>query len=215
MDLNKIKVLLFDDNKVLREFLAEIINDSNEYILVGASENCLNLKKDIEASNPDVVIMDISMPKMNGIEAVRKLRLLFPDLPILMQTMFDDDDNIFNAIAAGANGYILKHVEPNQLLQAIKDVYEGGSPMTPSVARRVLNHLQQKGHEKEDFKLTAKETEVLQLLVKGLPHKQIADKMNITYDTVRCHVKKIYEKLHVSSMTEAVAKAIHHGMYQI
>ncbi len=211
--MDKIKILLFDDNKLLREFLAEIINDTNNYQLVGASENCLQLENDIFNANPDVVIMDISMPKMNGIEAVRKIRIQFPELPILMQTMFDDDDNIFNAISAGANGYILKHADSKHLLQAIQDVYEGGSPMTPSIARRVLNHLQQKAHEKEDFKLTPKEKEVLQYLVEGFPHKQIADKMDITYDTVRSHVKKIYEKLHVSSMTEAVVKAMKNNMF--
>ncbi len=209
----KIRAILFDDNKLLRTSMKEIINSSNVVELIECFEDCSNLITHIESYSPDVVIMDIEMPEINGIDAVKLIRSRYATLPILMQTIFDDNDNIYNAIAAGAGGYILKNYNQEAIIQAIVDVYHGGAPLSPGVARKVLQFLQSETIEKTDFKLSIREKEVLHYLVQGLPHKQIAAKLNITYDTVRSHMKKIYEKLHVSSMTEAVAKAMKYKMY--
>ena len=160
--------------------------------------------------------MDIDMPGMNGIEGVKLIRKNFPTVQILMLTVFDDDEKVFAAIKAGAGGYILKNAEPQNLLHAISEVYNGGAPMTPGIARKVLHQFQTiLPEEKKDYHLSIREKEVLGLLVDGLSYKMIAGKLNITYDTVRAHMKKIYEKLHVASMTEAVAKAINQKLFQI
>jgi DNA-binding NarL/FixJ family response regulator len=154
------------------------------------------------------------MPGINGIEGVVLIRKQFPDIHILMQTVFDDDDRIFAALKAGASGYILKNAGSAKLLDAIIEVHNGGAPMSPSVAKKVLNQFQGvKSSASENFNLSARERDVLGLLVNGKSYKMIADELNISYDTVRAHMKKIYEKLHVSSMTEAVAKAINKNLF--
>jgi DNA-binding NarL/FixJ family response regulator len=164
----------------------------------------------IEATMPDVVLMDIDMPGLNGIEAVGIVRKKFPNVHILMQTVFEDDDKVFAAIKAGAHGYILKNAKPEQILGAIEEIIQGGSPMSPGVSRKVLGQFQKLSQEQpiSDYNLSSREKEVLALIVEGEPLKVVADKLHITYDTVRSHVKKIYEKLHVSTMTEAVSKTI-------
>ncbi|MEZ5045806.1 MAG: response regulator transcription factor [Chitinophagaceae bacterium] len=207
-----IRILLFDDNNMLRISLEELLNDSEEVRLIAHYDSCKNLLQEIEIHQPDVILMDIEMPEINGIMAVKMIRAKGIDIPILMQTVFDDDNHVFNAIAAGAGGYILKNCTIDKLIIAIKEVHEGGAPMSPPIAKKVLSHLQQTSHGNNDYKLTQKEKEVLNYLVQGLPYKQIASKMNITYDTVRAHMKKIYEKLHVSSMTEAVVMALKHKL---
>jgi len=206
--MNSISIIIFDDTKLVRDSLSQTINDMESCFVVGAFENCGHLFDDIEACNPDLILMDISMPEMDGVEAVKLIRTKYRDLPILMQTVFEDDDSIFNAIAAGANGYILKNAGAAKLAEYIHEALDGGAPMSPSVARKVLSQFQQQRGGKESFHLSEREVEVLGYFVKGLPHKQIAGKMNVTYDTVRFHTKKIYEKLHVSSLTEAVVKAV-------
>lgn len=210
-----IKVILFDDNDMLRDSISMLISDTEELELKGSFPDCTTVLEDIKATQPDVVIMDIDMPYLNGIEAVRLIRKTFPSLPILMQTVFDDDDKVFAALKAGAVGYILKNAVPSNVLHAIKEVYDGGAPMSPAIARKVLLHFRSGADEnvENDYKLTLREKEVLQLLVLGLPIKQVADKLFITYDTVRAHIKKIYQKLHVASMTEAVAKAINQRLF--
>ena len=210
--MEKIRISIFDDTHVVRDLLEQILLDDGRYDLVGSYPNAMHLEKDIEQSRPDLVVMDISMPTISGIEATRWIRINHPTLPILMQTVFDDDESVFAAIAAGANGYVLKNASNEQLLQAIKDVYEGGSSLSPSIAKKVMQHLQQPRFEKTDYKLSPKELEVLHALTLGLALKQIGGKMDITYDTVRSHIKKIYEKLHVGSMTEAVALALKHRL---
>ncbi len=158
--------------------------------------------------------MDIDMPGMDGIEGVKVIRKNFPTVQILMFTVFADDEKVFAAIKAGAAGYILKNAEPQNLLHAISEVYNGGAPMTPDIARKVLHQLQNMlPEEKKDYHLSTRESEVLGLLVEGYSYKMIGGKLNITYDTVRDHMKKIYEKLHVASMTEAVAKAINQKLF--
>ncbi|KIC93729.1 LuxR family transcriptional regulator [Flavihumibacter solisilvae] len=203
------KIIIFDDNESLRDSIAMLLQDAPGFTLVGSYSHCLDVIENIKDTKPDVVIMDIDMPGMNGIEGVKLIRGNFPAVQILMLTIFEDDEKVFAAIKAGADGYILKNAEPADLLNAITAVYSGGAPMTPGIARKVLHQFQAiLPDEQKDYHLSAREKEVLSLLVDGLSYKMISGKLNITYDTVRAHIKKIYEKLHVASMTEAVAKAI-------
>ncbi len=209
-----IRVSIFDDNKKLLDSLSVLIDGSPGFQIGGTFLDCTDLESKIEKSQPDVILMDIEMPGINGIEAVKIVKQLFPRINVLMQTAFESDENVFEAICAGASGYILKNTPPARILEFIVDVYQGGSPMSPSVARRVLGFLQkEKDVEKKaavaiDYNLTAREKEVLGCLVNGMSYKMIADNCNITHETVRSHMKNIYEKLHVASMTEAVAIAI-------
>ncbi|MEP7229721.1 MAG: response regulator transcription factor [Ginsengibacter sp.] len=212
--MHGIKIIIFDDNDSLRDSVSMLVQDSGDFTLAGSYSNCVNVISNILETKPDVVIMDIDMPGMNGIEGVRLIRKNFPTVQILMLTVFDDDEKVFAAIKAGANGYILKNAEPKNLIHAISEVYSGGAPMAPGIARKVLHQLQViLPAEQKDYHLSMREKEVLGLLVDGLSYKMIAGKLNITYDTVRAHMKKIYEKLHVASMTEAVAKAINQKLF--
>lgn len=209
-----IRVIIFDDNDSLRDSIAMLLQDNADFTLAGAYSHCLDLIDNINETKPDIVIMDIDMPGMNGIEGVKLIRKNFPTLQILMLTVFDDDEKVFSAIKAGAGAYILKNAEPNNLLHSLSEVYNGGAPMTPNIARKVLQQFQNfLPGEKKDYHLSIRENEVLGLLVEGLSYKMIASKLDITYDTVRAHMKKIYEKLHVASMTEAVAKAINQKLF--
>lgn len=209
----KHRVIIFDDNSSFRNSLGLLISYEENFELVGSFDDCTQVIEDIQTCSPDVVLMDINMPEINGIEAVKKVKSKFPNLPILMLTAFDDDNTIFAAITAGANGYILKNANPDKILFALHEVIEGGAPMSPSIAKKVMSLLQSTAVQDEDFKLNPREKEVIAHLVNGLPYKQIADKMDITYPTVRFHMKNIYLKLHVSSMTEVVAKAIKHHIF--
>lgn len=206
----KIKVVIFEDNKSLRQGLYQLINGSEGFVCAGAFEDCLDLLKNIEEAKPDVVLMDIQMPGINGIEAVEILHEKYPDLKILMQTIFEDSERIFQSILAGASGYILKNTSPSRFLEYIKETYEGGAPMSPSVATKVLKIVSQQTSslKKNSFNLSNREKEILSCLVKGMSYKLIADACFISIDTVRGHIRSIYEKLHVHSKGEAVAKAI-------
>ncbi len=210
--MSNIKVAIFEDNKHLRESLYYLINGSEGFSCVGAFPDCKDLVFQLKKTSPDVVLMDIEMPGMRGIEAAKIIRQNFSGIQVLMQTVFHDDEHIFNAVCAGASGYILKTTSPAGYIEAIKDVYNGGSPMTGSVARRVLELFQQRvpatGANGTDYQLTPKEKEILQQLVKGKSFKMIADALGSTYETVRTHMKNIYAKLHVNSNTEAVSKAL-------
>lgn len=207
--MGSIKVAVFDDSDTIRDSITMLLDDSKELVLVGSYSHCLDVVDNIRDTNPDVVIMDIDMPGMNGVEGVRLIRENFTAVQILMFTVFDDEEKVFAAIKSGAAGYILKNAEPVQLVQAVIEVYNGGAPMTPGIARKVLQQFQTfLPEEKTDYHLSNREKEVLALLVSGLSYKMISASLNITYDTVRAHMKKIYEKLHVASMTEAVAKAL-------
>ena len=205
-----IRVIIFEDNNSLRNGLNQLIEGSHGYSCVGAFPDCSNLLKNIEDTKPDVVLMDIEMPGMNGIEGVKILRDKKPELKVLMQTIFEENEKIFQSICAGASGYILKNTSPSRILEAIKETYEGGAPMSPSIATKVLKMIQiQNGLSKSNsFNLTEREKEVLSCLVKGMSYKLIADACFISVDTVRGHIRNIYEKLHVHSKSEAVVKAI-------
>jgi DNA-binding NarL/FixJ family response regulator len=212
--MNGIKVIIFDDNDSLRDSVSMLLKESGDFTLVGTYADCLDVTNNIRNTKPDVVIMDIDMPGKNGIEAVKVIHNNFPTVQVLMFTVFDDDEKVFAAIKAGAGGYILKNADPKNLLHAISEVYNGGAPMTPGIARKVLLQFQDiLPDENKDYHLSQREKEVLGLLVEGHPYKIIGSKLNITYDTVRAHMKKIYEKLHVASMTEAVAKAINQKLF--
>lgn len=215
--MSAIKVTLFDDNDLFRDSISMLLKHEGDFILTGSFADCNNALVNVQQTKPDVIIMDIDMPGVNGIEAVKVISENFPNLQILMLTVFDDEEKVFAAIKAGAGGYILKNAERTKLIEAIREVYNGGAPMTPGIARKVLQQFQSESKTavKEDFHLSIREKEVLALLVKGLSYKMISDKLSITYDTVRAHMKKIYEKLHVSSMTEAVAKAINQKLFSL
>lgn len=204
------RIVIFDDNAKRRDSLAMLIDLTEGMTCVGSFSDCSNVLKDINRCHPDVILMDIEMPNVNGIEGVKIIRQHYPNLKILMQTVFEDEEKLFESIRAGADGYILKKVQPQALLQAIEDLILGGAPMTPSIARKVLQFVgkSEQKKEAEDFKLTERETEILSLLVQGLSYKMIANRCFISLPTVNSHIQKIYEKLHVNSAVEAVTKAI-------
>jgi DNA-binding NarL/FixJ family response regulator len=208
-----LRIAIFDDNRNIRESITLLLQTEPSFDVVGSFSHVLDCIDDIIECRPGVVLMDIEMPGMTGIEAVQQITKEFPQIQVLMQTVFDDDDRVFDSICAGASAYILKNQLNTKLVDFIKELQYGGSPMSPSIARKVLNKLQQipqqiKPGKIPDYQLTAREKEVLTYIVNGLSYKMIAAELNISYETVRSHVKKIYEKLHVASLTEVVAKAI-------
>lgn len=204
-----IRVVIFEDNLSLRSSLYHLINGTEGYACVGAFENCAHLLENVQETKPDVVLMDIQMPGINGIEGVKLLREKYPDLKIMMQTIFEDNDKIFQSILAGASGYILKNTSPARILEFIKETYEGGAPMSPNVAAKLLKMVADKhSQEAQNFDLSDREKEVLSCLVNGMSYKMIAQTCFISVDTVRGHIRNIYDKLHVHSKGEAVAMAI-------
>ena len=204
-----IQILLYDDNEALRVSMQALLQDVPDFELLAVMPNAETVATDIDTLQPQVVLMDIDMPVVNGVEAVRTIRKLNKELPIIMLTIFDDNENIFNAICAGASGYILKRYATEEIANAIRNVISGGAPMTGSVARKVLQMVPQaKNEEQEKSDLSARETSILQLLVNGCSYKMIATELKMSIDGVRFHIKKIYDKLHVHSATEAVSKAL-------
>jgi DNA-binding NarL/FixJ family response regulator len=205
-----IRVAIFEDNQDLRESLAFLIDHTDGLQCTGSFPDCNNLFGCLEASLPEVILMDIEMPGMNGIEAVQVIRDKFPEIQILMQTIFQDDDAIFRAICAGASGYILKNTSPDGYVKAIFEVVQGGSPMSGPVARRVLKLFSGLASpvRTHEYNLSDREKEILEHLVQGKSYKQIADVLDISFETVRSHMKRIYNKLHVNSNTAAVRKVI-------
>jgi DNA-binding NarL/FixJ family response regulator len=208
-----LRIAIFDDNKNIRESITLLLKTVPGFEVVGSFSHVLDCVEDVRDCKPDIVLMDIEMPGMTGIEAVKTIKKEFPHIQVLMQTVFEDDDRVFDSICAGASGYILKNYLNTKLIESIMELQYGGSPMSPSVARKVLNKMQQipqhvRPEESPDYQLTPREKEVLTCLVNGQSYKMIAADLHISYETVRSHVKKIYEKLHVASLTEVVAKAI-------
>lgn len=204
-----IKIVLYEDNTGLREALVILIGGTEGYDIVGAFENCNDIVAQMETLRPEVVLMDIDMPGTNGIEGVRLLKKHHPEIDVLMLTVFDDDDRVLEAILAGANGYLLKKTPPARLLEALQEVKEGGAPMTPMIARKVLTLYATPANQVKQTPppttLTDREKEVLETLSKGFSYKMVASELNISIDTVRGHVRHIYEKLQVHSITEAIA----------
>ncbi|MBK8143341.1 MAG: response regulator transcription factor [Chitinophagaceae bacterium] len=203
-----IKVMLYEDNPQLREGLTMLIEGSEGFTVLASFKNCNNVSSEVEAFKPDVILMDIDMPGVNGIEGLKIIRQHNQEVKVLMLTVFDDNKNVFEALKSGANGYVLKKTPPAKLLEYILEAASGGAPMTSSVATQVLKMFSEvQVPQGEDYNLSDREKEVLQHLVNGYSYKMIASDMFIAIDTVRSHIKKIYEKLHVNSKSEAVAKA--------
>jgi len=201
-----ISLLIFEDNPMLRESISSLITLKEDWQLKGAYENVLSVKEHLIEHNPDLILMDIDMPGMSGIEAVAQIRALNATIPIIMLTVFDDNMHVLEAIRAGASGYLLKKHLSTKLFDSIEEVLSGGAPMSPSIARMVIASMQKS--TQNNYQLTPREKEILSLLSQGNSYKIIASQSDISLDTVRTHIKKIYEKLHVHSQTEAVSKAI-------
>jgi DNA-binding NarL/FixJ family response regulator len=204
-----IKVLLYDDVKELRESLVLLINSTEGFEVVGAFDNCETAPDDIASLQPDVVLMDIDMPGMTGIEGVKQIRQQSKDVKILMLTVFDDNQNVFAAIRNGANGYLLKKTPPAKLISYIREAYEGGAPMNAAIATQVLKMFAaMHPPAQSNYDLSEREKQILHSLVEGNSYKMVAAELKISIDTVRSHIRNIYEKMHVNSKSEAVAKAL-------
>jgi DNA-binding NarL/FixJ family response regulator len=209
--MKPIRVFVFDDNEERRESLRFLVKSYDDLEWVGSAADCSQAVREVELAQPDVILMDIQMPNVDGIDGLRLIKKKYPSVSVLMQTVFEDDDKIFESLKAGASGYILKKTTPERVAEAIRDVAYGGAPITPSIAARVLAHYgnsPDSPDEVESYNLTKREKEILALLVDGLSYKMISDKLNIAYFTVNNHIRKIYEKLAVHSQTEAVSKAL-------
>ncbi len=201
------KIQVYEDNDDYREGLTMLIKYSGEHSVAGVFINCDEVEKNYKEHQPDLILMDIEMPGTNGLKGLERLRKIAPAVPVLMLTVFEDDENLFNALCIGATGYLLKKTTPDELYKAISEASSGGAPMSTVIARKVVSFFNRNASEKENA-LTPKEKEVLKLLVEGNSYKMIADELDISFETVKSHIKKIYEKLHVNSQSQAVAKAI-------
>lgn len=197
-----IRVFVYDDNESRRDSLKALLELTPEMEFLGAAADCTSVNEDITLYQPDVVLMDINMPNVDGIEGLRQIKQHHPQVKVLMQTVFDDSEKVFNSIRNGASGYILKKDPPQRILQAIHEVNEGGAVMNPGIAQKVLDFFQPK---KVNNPLSERETEVLTLLAEGLSYKMVADRLGLSFHTVSTHAKNIYEKLHVASLGEAIA----------
>jgi DNA-binding NarL/FixJ family response regulator len=204
-----IKIAIVEDNHTLRSSLESLFNRTEGMRCVASLNNLLNVISEIGAASPDIILMDIGLPNISGIEGVRTVKTHFPNIQILMFTVFDDDEKIFDAIRAGASGYLLKKTPPAEIIEAVRDLYRGGAPMTSSIARRVIQSFQAAPPTLvEDYRLTVRENEILYSLVDGLSYKKIADKYCVSISTIRTHICNIYNKLHVNSKAEAVARVL-------
>src|SRR5262245_25590628 len=208
-----IRVSIVEDNARVRSSLAKLIELTQGFRCVSTHGTAESALAELPRSKPAVVLMDINLPGMNGVECVRQLKPQLPGTQIVMLTVYENTDLIFQALSAGATGYLLKQTPPTELLDAVREVHAGGSPMTGHIARKVVASFQQNASTFRDIdNLTPREKEVLDYLAKGFLYKEIADAMSISYDTVHTHIRKIYEKLHVRSRTEAVAKRLGHAV---
>jgi DNA-binding NarL/FixJ family response regulator len=212
-----IRVTLFEDNKLVRDALQAILNGTPGFSCSGTFADGNRWEQDIMRSEPDVVLMDIEMPGLNGIEITRNICDRFPNIKILMQTVFNDSEKIFLALCAGASGYILKNDPPHKFIEAIKEVYSGGAPVSSAVAKKILGFFANQNvilvaPGSEDYHLSEREKEILHLMVEAFNYRAIAEKTFVSYETVRTHVKNIYKKLHVTSRHEAITKAIQQGL---
>ena len=205
-----IRVVIFEDNEGFRNILSKVIRDAPGIKLVGLFPDANEVIARMRTHKPDVVLMDIQMPGRSGIEAMKLIKADFPDKKVLIHTVFEDNHKIFSAVCAGASGYLLKSGNADELIQAIHNVHSGGSTLSPTIATKVLNMFQNSFVKQQVnyTELSSREIEILQCMVKGMSYKMIADVCKISSHTVHWHLKNIYEKLHVNSAPEAVAKAI-------
>ncbi len=199
-------IIIYDDNNDLRLSIRQLLSDVDRFTVIGDHENCSRVCEQVKELSPDVILMDIDMPVISGIEAVKLIRQFNTTSNIIMLTVFDDNKHVLDAICAGASGYLLKKSIPDKLVGAIDEVLSGGAPMSPSIAKMVVASMQQ-GKEADRYQLSVREKEVLHLLARGNSFKMMAAALFISIDTVRSHIKKIYEKLQVHSQTEAISKA--------
>lgn len=208
MNESQISVCIVEDRIDIREALFELVNSQPNISCIGIYETAEEALISIPELQPNVVLMDIDLPKMNGIECIRLLKPKCPRVQFMICTVYDEDEKVFEALRTGANGYILKRSPPQKLIEAIIELYNGGSPMSSDIARKIVLAMQQKPEQKiqEDYHITPREQEILQLLSKGLSYQELADKIFISSKTVRKHIFNIYEKLHVNSRMEAVNK---------
>jgi len=210
-----VKVAIYEDNAKFLEALSILISGIPKFELTGTWLNTKDIIRQLSENTPDVVLMDIGISPLNGIDATKLIVKNFPQVKILIQTIFDDDDKVFAAICAGASGYLLKSYLPLFLPASINELMTGGSPMSPSIARKILGLFKDHFHKTdllENYNLSKREKEILKHLVEGGSYKIVADKCGIAFETVKTHIKNIYEKLHVASMSGAVAKAIHENL---
>ena len=210
------RVAVFDDSQLIREALKTILNGTLGYVCTGTFANVNQVEADVAFCKPDVVLMDIEMPGRSGIEATKIIKQVFPKVKVLIQTVFNDNDKIFNALCAGASGYILKTDSPIKQLQALEEVYNGGASMSAGIAQKVMNFFVNQNvilvqPQPTDFNLSSREKEILTLMISGNNHRSIADKAFISYETARTHIKHIYKKLHVVSRSDAILKAKQQG----
>jgi DNA-binding NarL/FixJ family response regulator len=204
-----IRVAIVEDNNTLRRSLCNLINETEEMQCVASLDNLLNVVSEFRKALPDIVLMDIGLPNISGIEGVRTVKENLENIQVLMFTVFEDDEKIFEAIKAGASGYLLKKSSPQEIIEAIRSLYQGGAPMSANIARKVIESFQDHtSHTKEDFKLTTRENEILHSLIEGMSYKKLAEKYFISISTVRTHIRHIYEKLHVNSKSQAVARIL-------
>ena len=203
-----IRIVIYDDHPQRCESLKALVMLSDNMECVGVFHNCSHVVEDMRQLKPDIVLMDIAMPVADGISGVQKIKKEFPNIRIIMQTIFTDEARIFASLQAGAEGYILKNASAEKIIESINDVYAGGASMTPSIALRVMKHFNQTRSSALDYKLTNKEKEVLTLLADGNSYKMVADKLGIAFNTVNAHIRRIYEKLQVHSAGEAVSVAL-------
>ncbi len=203
----RVRIIIYEDNNYLRTSLSLFLNSISKYEVVGAFDNCDHVLDQTTNLRPHIVLMDIGMTGTNGLEGLKIIKANYPEVLVMMLTVFEDNDNIFEAICRGASGYLLKNTEIEKIPLAIDDLLNGGSPMTPSIARKVLYLFQRLTLPKENqFGLSPRESEVLHLLTSGHSYKMIANTCHISIETVRSHIKKVYEKLQVHSATEAASK---------
>lgn len=202
-----IKVCIIEDDDWIRENLAARIRQKEGFSCLGSYRTGEEALVQVPALGPDVILMDINLPKMNGIECVRQLKALIPSAQILMLTVYEDSEKIFNSLLAGASGYLLKRTPQAEILEAIAEVYRGNSPMTGHIARKVVQFFNERGSQEPALeRLSRREREVLDHLARGVPYKEIASVLAVSIDTVRVHIKGIYGKLHVHSRTQAILK---------
>jgi DNA-binding NarL/FixJ family response regulator len=207
-----IRVALVEDETVTREGLSLLIDSSPGFRSCGQYESMERVFAHIRVSPPDVLLADIGLPGVSGIEGVRRIHEWLPELPILMLTVHEDSDSVFSAMCAGACGYLVKETPPARLLESIREVHEGGAPMSPAIARKVVTMFQKLPPSKDDAQLSERQVEILRMLAEGHSYKACAAGLNIGLDTVRSHVRKIYERLHVHSRSEAVWEALQRGL---
>jgi DNA-binding NarL/FixJ family response regulator len=205
-----INIAIVEDDVRVRGSLARLIDSTKGFCCVSQHPSAENALTELPVTQPEVVIMDINLPGLNGVECVRRLKDLLPNTQVVMLTVYENTNIIFSALAAGASGYLLKQSSPEEIIEAIREVQNGGSPMTSHIARKVVASFQQVANPVHDYeKLSLREQEVLDYLAQGYLYREIAEKLNISYATVHTHVRHIYEKLHVRSRTEAVTKHLH------